>query len=73
MVCDLLWCVLYCGVQNDQLREEVHDMKRQLEAQRDAMIGRRDGDGDIKDKITQKNLLLNAALDENRVSGAYCR
>ena len=49
----------------------MRDYQRQLDAQRESLVSRRDDDADFRDKMTSKNRLLNAALEENRVSGLY--
>ena len=54
-------------LQNEQMREDVRDYQRQLEAQRETMLAKRDEDFEVRDKISNKNKLINVALEENRV------
>lgn len=53
---------------NEQLRDDIRDFQRQVESQRETMLSKRDEDMDFRDKMTQKNKLLAAALEENRVT-----
>ena len=48
--------------QNDQLRDDMRDLQRQLDAQRETMLSKQDGDKEVAKKIKDKNVLLNAAL-----------
>ena len=48
--------------------EDIRDYQRQLEAQRETMVTKRDEDAAHYDHIKKKQDLLNEALDENRVS-----
>lgn len=52
---------------NEQLREDIRDYQRQLENQREVSLAKRDEDTDFRTKMAQKNKLLNAALEENKV------
>ena len=52
---------------NAGLREDIRDLQRQLDAQRETMVAHRDDDDGVKEKISKKNKLLSEALDENRV------
>ena len=58
--------------QNEQLRDDMRDLQRQLDAQRETMLSKQDGDKEVAKKIKDKNVLLNAALDENRVKTHFC-
>ncbi len=49
------------------MQDDIRDYQRQLESQREAMITKRDDDVGQRDRLTQKNKLLVAALEENRV------
>ena len=49
------------------MREDTRDYQRQLEAQRETMLAKRDEDFEVRDKISNKNKLLNMALEENKV------
>ena len=52
------------------MREDIRDYQRQLEAQRETMLAKRDEDFEVRDKISSKNKLINMALEENKVN--YC-
>ena len=54
--------------QSEQMREDIRDYQRQVEAQRESMLAKRDEDFEVRDKISGKNKLINMALEENRVS-----
>jgi hypothetical protein len=54
--------------QSEQMREDIRDYQRQVEAQRESMLAKRDEDFEVQDKISGKNKLINMALEENRVS-----
>jgi len=50
------------------MHEDIRDYQRQLEAQRETMVTKRDEDVAHYDRIKKKQDLLNEALNENRVS-----
>ena len=54
-------------LQNENLQDEISDYRRQIEAQRETFLSRQDDDREVQSKMTSKNKLLNAALEENRV------
>ena len=49
------------------MRDDIRDYQRQIESQRETLLAKKDDDSDYRDKMTSKNRLLTAALDENRV------
>ena len=69
-LCDYLLLTHDCFIpgQNENMYEEIRDYQRQLEAQRETMVTKRDEDAEYHDRIKSKNRLLNEALDENKVS-----
>lgn len=53
--------------QNDQLREDLRDIQRQSDAQRESLLNKMDSDQQMSEKMKNKNIILNNTLDENRV------
>ena len=49
------------------MHEDIRDYQRQLEAQRETMVTKRDEDAEYHDRLKNKNRLLSEALDENKV------
>ena len=56
---------------NDQLRDDIRDYQRQLDAQRETMVTRRDDNDAVRETIAKKNRMLSDALEENRVSPVF--
>ena len=51
----------------DGLMEQIRDFQRQVESQRETVVGRYDKEREIQEKMTERNRLLNEALEENKV------
>ena len=52
--------------ENDQMREDMREFQRQLEAQRDTMISKSGEDSDVREAMRQKNQEMLDQLDEIR-------
>ena len=51
----------------DSLMEQIRDFQRQIESQRETVVGRYDKEREIQERMTERNRLLNEALEENKV------
>ena len=59
--------------QNEQLREDLRDIQRQSDAQRESLLNKMDSDQQMSEKMKNKNIMLNNTLDENRVRRSFFR
>ena len=50
----------------DSILEQNRDLQRQLESQRETVVGRFDREREIQERMTERNRLLAVALEENK-------
>lgn len=53
-------------IDNEQLRDDLRDRERQLEAHRETMFSKQDTDAEARGRLREKNQMLNDALTQNK-------